>query len=132
MREEFDRLIVEEAETFEPAKSGSKEGERMRLKFKNLLIDHANIVLRTYRTGVVYKKVINTESNVQILPDNPLLHQKNDLLQKILAKAVVKSQEFPATKMNIPLEIRKPSGLIVVRGTEKVKVEDCLPKLPID
>lgn len=78
-------MIEETASEFDPKMFGRGEGEKARIKFKNMLIEHCNSVLRAYKkqTVIVSERRMRSKersSNMHVKHSNKPLEKQSELV----------------------------------------------------
>lgn len=135
-REELNKLLELETARLDLARIPSADGERVRIKFKNLLIEHANTTLRTYRKSIAYLSadaLAAQKDEAHLLPPNKALKQRNDLLRTLYLKAVDFNAKAQVQQLDFAFQdLKHPEEkLMVERNGQTVPLEEVLPALPL-
>lgn len=131
------QLIEETASEFDPKMFGRGEGEKARIKFKNMLIEHCNSVLRAYKkqTVIVSERRMRSKersSNMHVKHSNKPLEKQSELVTQLYFKSLRCNKAAVVPKLDIQIEVKHPQQFYVVHQKEKVPVNDLLPELDFD
>lgn len=96
-----------------------------RARMKTLFVEYLNLILKEQRDYCHYYEDESPSAiRTATTPEDELLEQKCELMDRVLTKKTEQCKNTKPTSMNLDLDISKPESLFVMRKGVEVPIEN--------